>query len=283
MGGGTQSKNISNTEISNIVNNNIINKNKFDASFETSVKNNSECKNNAKQKTSISFGEVGGDFVIRNSKIDQKITVSLNCLQKSNIQLNVINDLIKNSINDFKTSNQTDVNKIMESVAKSQSLSTSTADTYNSSNTVINNELNTKMENIIENSIRNNISLENSKKCITQIEQEAEIKANLVKGSVNIDNLSINQNINSFTECMNIDTMISNTQNQISEEFGMKQDNINNTTISEEQISIAETTGLFGNFPIFLIPIIVGIMMYMYGFNYILIFAIIILLIYLII
>ena len=247
MGAGSSSSNYSNTNIENIVSNNILNKTSFNATFDTTIKNNSKCKSSTNQRMKLSFGSVGGDFSLTNTKLEQKANVSLDCMQQSDVQLEMVNNLIKESVNKFKSSNDTDIGKVMESVAKSQSLSTSNADSSNTSITNVKNNISNKINNIIENSIKNNINLENSKECVNQVNQQMEIEAGEVKGEVKIDKLDMVQQVDSFTKCMNIDGMIAKAQAEMNEKFGVSQDNESKTKMSESQTSKAETTGIIGD------------------------------------
>lgn len=247
MGNKTSSNNYSSTNIENIVSNNILNKTSFNATFDTTIKNNSKCKSSTNQRMKLSFGSVGGDFSLTNTKLEQKANVSLDCMQQSDVQLEMVNNLIKDSVNKFKSSNDTDIGKVMESVAKSQSLSTSNADSSNTSITNVKNNISNKINNIIENSIKNNINLENSKECVNQVNQQMEIEAGEVKGEVKIDKLDMVQQVDTFTKCMNVDGMIAKAQSEMNEKFGVVQDNESKTKMSESQKSKAETTGVIGD------------------------------------
>jgi hypothetical protein len=140
------------------------------------ISNTQSCSASVVNAININFDQINGDFNLTDTILDQSITLNLNCLQTSDNNVQIQNDIKSN------------LKQELASAGFWNTVPTSSGD--------------------IINNIGNNIDINSIKKCLASQISTVEITAKTVNGNVNIKNLNINQVSNIITKCVQNDTNV---------------------------------------------------------------------------
>ena len=163
------------------------------------IKHTSNCSNNSINIIDYKFGNVSGDFTLRNSDFSQSVKIDTTCLQDTKINTDIKQDIKKN----------------LEQELSGGSFNYLSVDVKN--NTLLS-----------LNEYVNNLNIDSIKSCLNTSIQKNTVEAGNISGNVIIENISVKQINDTVLTCIQTDTSTNKVISDITEES--KQSSVGLTT-----------------------------------------------------
>ena len=277
--GGSSSKSsanlVSNTVIVNQTDMNVLNSttNKFTA--DVMIENAKSCSAAIIQGQKISAGDV---IATKGSKVDisqiQEAKLDFSCLQKDNVQLDIINKIADTLNQTVSNSSNNDIlNKMSANVqAKSQDQwgsfpwggASAESNVNQTVNTYVNNKTNVNIKNVIENSTFANFKNSNISTCLAKIVQDQEIAlGNIIASDKSSINLIQKQSAEAIVKCIQEANIAQKVISDLMKFTDLKLEVKNDTNVKNTMEAAAESNsvkqGVFQGFASFFTDIFAGI------------------------
>jgi len=195
---------------------NLLNKQINTAIAKTTIDNSAACKSsiNQLQIIDISGCKIGGNIDISKSSLNQTATVDFKCIQVSDIQNTVAQEIMGEIMGKIKSGLDSESLNNMVSYAESEAKtgflsapwggSDSTSVAKNTYNLDVTNDNTTDIQNIVKNSINVEFNVNDVQECINEIEQKQALLAKNCEtgGDLKINNIEFNQGVASTAECL---------------------------------------------------------------------------------
>ena len=262
--GSSSSSDVNQTYDTTIVNKsdiNILNKNINKTTTNTVVKTAAACSASVDQSQLLNFSNmhIDGNLDIGDASQSQTSALSFSCVQESNYQDALANNMKSAYVSAIKTGFSTAAEDKITAAAAAASKNEFGSTGSSNSSSVVNvnykfkqdNETDKNVQNVIENVITHNLNINNVQKCASSINnsQTQTYAGDTVGGSVKIGIIGQTQAATLMSECVQKTHNADDVTSKLASALGIKIHEENNvkkqTTISSEAKSEAKNVGVF--------------------------------------